>query len=138
MLIKMPAHECIGLRMEPTDIIHNAVKAVSQEHYAGNLVPYELRMVSHGARVWSARFMLRVGDSHKEPARRSASGRRTNAATWEAHKLVMRELFKECPSVTIVSALATYRGKDDFERNHGETYWHNAGSRMRPATFGSL
>jgi hypothetical protein len=47
-------------------------------------------------------------------------------------------LFDAFPDAIVVSAIATYRGKQDFLDSHGATYNHNAGSRIAPARFGEL
>ena len=91
-----------------------------------------------GERPSVNRFRLRVNDSRKAGARTSASGRRTVSACWHVHRDVMEAIFAVNPDVVIVSALATYNGKEDFEHKHLATHYHNAGSRMYPAQFGDL
>lgn len=81
---------------------------------------------------------LRVRDSHAVGARRSASGRRTPAASWEAHRDFMRALFAIDPNGRIVTALADYRGAADFERKYCATAAHNCGSQYRPASMADL
>ena len=125
---------------EPSEVVREAVARVLKAHYGGkdNLYADITGGDTATSRTKSCRFVLRVRDSREEPARRSASGRRLPSANWEAHKHVLREIFNIVPTATIVSALATYRGKADFEQNHGVTYDHNAGSMMRPVAFGEL
>lgn len=81
---------------------------------------------------------LRVRDSFKEGARMSASGRHMPAASWEAHRDFMRALFAVNPAGRITTALADYRGADDFERKHAATANHNCGSQCQPATMAEL
>lgn len=82
--------------------------------------------------------VLRVSNSRAYGARRSASGRRMCAASWEAHRDFMRALFLVNPAGRITSALADYRGAEDFERKFTATYSHQAGSQMQPVAFGDL
>lgn len=48
-------------------------------------------------------------------------GRRLYAACWHAHRDVMRELFDTWPRATLISALATYRGAEDFDVSYRGT-----------------
>lgn len=82
--------------------------------------------------------VLRVGNSRAYGARMSASGRRTCSASWEAHRDFMRALFLVNPTGRITSALADYRGAEDFERKFLATYSHQVGSQACPAAFGDL
>lgn len=84
------------------------------------------------------RFKLWCNDHTTWPARKSASGRRLHSASWEAHRAFLAEFFARYPGATVRSALANYRGKAEFERLHGATYHHNAGSTMHPVEFGEL
>lgn len=72
------------------------------------------------------------------PARKSASGRRLHSANWEAHRAFLAEFFARYPGATVRSALATYRGKAEFERLYSATYHHNAGNLAEPVAFGDL
>lgn len=82
--------------------------------------------------------VLRVKNSRAYGARMSASGRRTCAASWEAHRDFMRALFAANPAGRITSALADYKGAEDFERKFVATYSHQVGSQVCPAAFGDL
>lgn len=77
-------------------------------------------------------------DPRELTRRKSASGRRTVGVTWAAHRGFMMRLFDAFPDAVIVSAIATYRGKQDFLARHGATYNHNAGSRVDSVKFGAL
>lgn len=46
---------------------------------------------------------------------------------WHGHRAFMRELFTRCPQAVIISALAKYHGKEDFERTHGDTRYRRVG-----------
>ncbi|GIL25494.1 hypothetical protein [Actinocatenispora comari] len=48
-------------------------------------------------------------------------GRRIRAVCWHGHRDVMRELFDIWPRATLISALAIYRGADDFDVSHHST-----------------
>ena len=82
--------------------------------------------------------VLRVRDSRKEGARMSASGRRTPAASWEAHRDFMQALFACNPDGRIKTMMADYKGIESFNREFGATYYKQVGSHYRPATFGEL
>ena len=69
------------------------------------------------------RGVLRCNSDEKH-ARESASGRRTNSANWYLHLWVMEAIFEACPTAVIVTALATYKGKEDFEAKAQETAYH--------------
>lgn len=69
------------------------------------------------------RAVLRCKSDEKH-ARESASGRRTTSANWKIHLWVMEEIFEACPNAIIVTAIATYKGKDDFEEKAPATAYH--------------
>ena len=48
--------------------------------------------------------------------------RRVNAVCWHGHREFMRAAFRVNPDARIKTALADYRGSDDFERTHRETF----------------
>lgn len=48
------------------------------------------------------------------------------AVCWHGHRDFMRALFKLAPDAIISTTLATYRGREDFERSHGATR-HSSG-----------
>jgi len=109
---------------------------IGRVHYDGNLRA-DTSAYGKTPKV-RCRFVLRCHSSFGAGARKSASGRRLNSATWEVHKRVMRQIFSENPTAKIQSALATYDGAADFEEKHFATYHKNAGSMMEPASFGDL
>lgn len=83
---------------------------------------------SGGKRVPWVRFVLRANSSRGTGAKRSASGRRTVSACWHAHRYFMGRLFVLCPNARLTTALADYRGKDDFFASHPATADANVGN----------
>lgn len=136
MLIKVPHDQAQG--NDVCAAVESIIADVSRQEYAGNLVPYELRHDKDTRTHVHVRFMLRVNNCRELPARSSSTGRRTNAANWDAHAQVMTRLFDKWPDMILVSALDTYKGRDSFRDRHGATYYKNAGSQMAPAMFGEL
>ena len=106
--------------------VAEVVAVVSQQLYlySGNLT-VDGRAMPGSKKGNACRFVLRVKDSGSPPARKAASGRRTTSANWEAHKVVMEELFRRFPDSILVSALTTYTGRSDFERRHADTWSKN-------------
>lgn len=84
------------------------------------------------------RFVLRTTSKASPFMRRAASGRATVGVNWEAHRLVMVDLFSRYPTARIQSALADYQDREGFEREHGATYNKNTGSAYAPVAFGDL
>ena len=60
------------------------------------------------------------------------SGRKVHALCWHGFRSVMREWFRICPDVRLHTAMATYRGADDFEIQHDMTGNKNIGSQFAP------
>lgn len=82
--------------------------------------------------------VLRVRNSKLEGARLSPSGRHTPAASWEAHRDFMLNLFAINPNGRIKTSLADYRGADDFEQKFRATAQHSVGPMYCPQSFESL
>lgn len=81
----------------------------------------------------SMRFTIRVKSGHGPGAKRSAgSGRRTASACWHLHRDFMVALFDQAPDARLKTALADYRGRDDFLSKFPSTGEVNAGSIMHP------
>ncbi len=78
------------------------------------------------------RLTLTVHSSSKPGGRRSHSGRKVAAACWHVHRDFMRHLYRLAPEAVIQSALATYRGAEDFEQTFEETGDRNMGSAFQP------
>ena len=51
----------------------------------------------------------------------SGNGRRVAAVCWHGHRDFMVALFDECPAMRLKSALADYRGEQDFEDKFEDT-----------------
>jgi hypothetical protein len=51
----------------------------------------------------------------------SGNGRRVAAVCWHGHRDIMRDLFQLHPDARLKSALADYRGAQDFEEKHLDT-----------------
>lgn len=80
----------------------------------------------------SLMFTVRVHTGHGEGAKRSASGRRTASACWHVHRDFMVALFDLAPNARLKTALADYRGRDDFNAKFEKTGEVSAGSIMAP------
>lgn len=78
------------------------------------------------------RLTLTVHASGKMGGRRSHSGRKVAAACWHVHRDFMRHLYRLAPDAVIQSALATYRGSEDFENTFEATGDRNMGSAFEP------
>jgi hypothetical protein len=88
-------------------------------------------------------FSLTVKDSRGPGARVSAGingqkQRRIRAACWHVWRDFLAELFELAPKAVVRTALATYRGRDGFERDFPATYYRNSGSLMEPRAYGDL
>jgi len=114
--------------------VYTATACIGDSLYMANLCVKDDRAVSAHA----ARFRLGAKDSRKYGARRSWSGRHTPNASWEAHRDVLREIFRLIPDAVIETRMATYKGADGFEATFPATASINIGSQMRPATMPSL
>lgn len=84
------------------------------------------------------RFTLGTRDSFAYGSRRAASGRHMPKASWQAHRDVMRAIYAADPSAVLVTALATYNGRSDFESRFEATGNTEVGSRMAPALIRDL
>jgi hypothetical protein len=111
------------------------VGQVSAEHYEGNVIVHQ---DAHKLSETRFRARLTVKDSRAHGARLSWSGRHIPAASWEAYRDVLAEVFERYPSARVRTAMATYAGKDGFEANYPATAYVNVGSQMQPAYMGEL
>jgi hypothetical protein len=114
--------------------VSTATSSIGDSLYGANLCMKDAKEVSAHA----ARFRLGAKDSHEYGARRSHSGRHTPNASWEAHRDVLREVFRLAPDAVIETRMATYKGADGFEQEFPATAHANVGSMMFPATMPSL
>jgi hypothetical protein len=83
-----------------------------------------------GKVVWGRRGFAR----NKDGSRRRVPG----PVCWHGHRAFMRALFKVAPHAVIISSLARYNDAEDFERKHGATADHPAGSYYDPVTVANL
>lgn len=127
------------------DDVKAIVDRVSVDEYDGNLTcgPYSMmigypRLVKRMKRDGRIRlsFCLRGHTGRGPGCRTSYSGRRTAAASWQAHRDVMKAIFEADPNAHLATSIATYNGKDDFLEKFPDTYWHNVGSQMFPLYIG--
>jgi hypothetical protein len=81
---------------------------------------------------------LRVRDSAGPGARTSREGRRMASACWHAHRDFLSTLFARFPHARVKSAMADYRGADDFQEKFDNTGSHNAGSMACPVSYRNL
>lgn len=82
---------------------------------------------------------VKIGATSGSPAaRQSGSGRNGPWACWFTFRDIFRELYVVHEDAVIRTALATYRGYQDFEEKFPDTYFANAGSEVNPRRFGEL
>jgi hypothetical protein len=81
---------------------------------------------------------LRVRDSGGQWARRTATGRRTTGASWDAHRVFLDVLFALRPNARVRTSLATYKGAADYIACHRATYCHPVRHGGQTAEFGTL
>jgi hypothetical protein len=99
--------------------------------HKNNYVADELRPLNKRGDRFSARLKVR---SARRPGSRVSQERwsyygpvdvrqkRINSACWHAHRDFLAEVFDVNPEAKVISALATYDGRDDFERKFPNTY----------------
>jgi hypothetical protein len=114
---------------------YRIVEKVSAETYRGNVIVADDAHELSGNRFVAR---LKVRDSHAYGARLSWTGRHMPAASWEAYRDVLTELFDRYPEARVRTVMATYRGKDGFEANYPDTAYVNIGSQMQPAYMPEL
>jgi hypothetical protein len=86
--------------------------AATNDQYDGNIRFFEAPKPN--GRALSVRLYTNDKDGPGQKFSRY-SGRATRAATWEAHRDFMRHVFAVNPNARIKTALADYRGAEDFE-----------------------
>lgn len=64
--------------------------------------------------------------------------KRLSAASWEAHRDFLRELFEIKPKASVRTRFAHYNGKEGFEEKFPATAYVNIGSQMEPCTMPDL
>lgn len=89
------------------------------------------------------RVTLRVKSSKGDYHRRAANnpftgkrGRRLVAACYHGHYAFMERLFDLAPEAIIRSAMATFKGVEDFEEKAEEVECRNVGAPIYPTYYG--
>lgn len=67
--------------------------------------------------------------------RRSAQGRRINAACWHAYRDALQALFDAEPDAKVKTAFAKYYGAEQYSEKFPATGWANIGSMAQPVQF---
>jgi hypothetical protein len=129
--------------LTPQDV-QNIVNLVSVDEYDGNLAcgpyammfgtPRVIRVMKDGRIRLS--FCLRTHNCRLKGSRFTHSGRRSVAASWQAHYDVMEAIFKADPKAHLKTAVATYNGESEFRMLAGDTFYHNVGSIVAPLYLG--
>src|SRR5690606_19018612 len=85
---------------------------------------YIVRQTNRKGTAWQ--LTLRpAGDRYY---RRGHSGRRIWAVCWHGHRDFFRALFERAPNAKVRTVVASYDGREDFERTHSITGDRNIGS----------
>lgn len=77
-------------------------------------------------------FTLTVVSSHGDGSRRSNEGRKIAAACWHVHRDLFTRIFGANPDARIKTAMADYRGEQDFYDTYPQTGAVNVGSLYNP------
>jgi hypothetical protein len=111
-------------RKGPTlDEFCEIVQKISDERYDSNVIVGDSETLSKNGTTFRA--TLRVKDSKKFGARTSSRGRHTPAASWEAFRDVLREVFDRWPNTYVSSMLVFMLGLYDpceHRKASGEPY----------------
>lgn len=83
-------------------------------------------------RGWTFTLSLRPDKKYQ---RRGHAGRKVNAVCWHGHYDFMFKLFTAQPDATLISAMARYDGRADFENNADGSGARNIGSQMHPLAY---
>jgi hypothetical protein len=108
-----------------------AAVTVASIKYDGNIV-FKREPERDGKAV---RFTLTVKNSRNPGSRMSPSGRRIAAACWHVNRDVMKGMLAYNNDCRIKTAIADYRGLDDFNDKYPATGYTNIGSQMEPVDF---
>lgn len=126
--------------------IRAIVERVSAERYGGNVrIHRDAGPISRitvettergGGEMWMNGYGFKgridVHSSKVIGARRSASGRRINAACWHAFRDCIRAILTQYPHAIVSTGMARYEGLAGFERVYPETANANIGSLFAP------
>ena len=108
------------------DIVRNVSSG-----YSDNVIVNNLEQLSKN-RITAT---IRVKDSKGPGAHRGPSGRRTIGCCWHVHYDIMDDIFGLNEDARIQTAMATYRGVNDFTNKADEVGEINVGSRVNPISF---
>lgn len=107
----------------PADVCLDYVQRALYGHFNYNVrVDITKDMTGRRDGGTTARFVLRCNNCREVGAKLAPSGRRTNAATWEAHRIAFVALFNINPNARVITSLAVYDGKADFENKFEATF----------------
>lgn len=102
----------------------------------------DIRQPSRGrfaGHAHAAKCLLRpLGDTFRlarEDDYCKAGVRRVWAVSWAGHYVFMRAIFERDPEAVIVTAMAEWRGLEDFENRAWGTAHRNIGSMMAPQSY---
>lgn len=103
--------------------VERVTKAVefASAKYDGNII-FKASPIKDGRAI---RFTLTVKDVRKKGARRSANGRRVNAACWHCHRDVILAIFTRDNGARVKTAIADYKGFEDFCYKYPDTASNN-------------
>lgn len=104
--------------------------ATGSNYHRGEIRPRGGTVLAFSISVASSR-----GPGHRVTA---GNGRRLRAACWHAWRDFLAALFELNPQCTVRTSLATYRGRDGFQRDFPATFHHNHGSLLKPHEYGTL
>ena len=129
-------------------VVCNIVREGSEREYGGNVRIHRdarpIRVIPNyppgNTNTNGYGFAGRI-DTHSSKgngARRSASGRRINAACWHAFRDTIRAILTEYPHAIVTTGMARYEGLAGFEKVYPETANRNIGSLFAPAYMPDL
>jgi hypothetical protein len=121
-----------GLSLEK---FREIVTELSVRRYNGNVIVHQDAHALSGNRF---RARLTVQDSYAYGARLSPSRRHTRAASWEAYRDVLSNMFFQFPNATARTREAVYQGEPGFLMNYPATGRKNVGSMVDPVTYPEL
>lgn len=90
---------------------------------------YQFRLALDSGSPLGQRKYQRLSANNFMPQRRVA------AVCWHGHRDFFRALFKRCPDAQIVTAVARYHGREDFETKFEATGDQNIGSQWYPMLY---
>jgi hypothetical protein len=103
--------------------------------------PWNQGGIVKDGRAWNFRLGLKSdvpkrGDAGYKYQRTSQSafneGRKVAAVCWHGHRDFMRAVFALDPNARFKTAIADWKGSEDFERRFAQTAFNNVGSMMYP------